>query len=149
MPMTTVKTTTRKFEQGNAVRCECNGFSIILEPTSTTQGANANMNPMEAVLCALGGCEALVSMNYAKSNNINLKDVYVEIEGNLDSDGMSVQNVKPGFKDIKCNVYLDTDANDEQVKALTDFIKNKGPVVDTIKNSVQLDIKSVVRASVK
>lgn len=148
MPMTTVKATIRKFEQGNAVRCECNGFSIILEPPSTTQGTNANMNPMEAVLCALGGCEVLASMNYAKNNKLNLKDVYVELEGNLDSDGMSVQNAKPGFKDIKCNVYLDTDANDQQVKELTDFIKNKGPVVDTIKNPVQLDIKSVVRTTI-
>lgn len=69
------------------------------------------------------------------------------MEGNLDSDGMSVQSVKSGFNDIKCKVYLDTDAKDQQVKELTEFVNNKAPVVDTIKNPVQLEIKSMVRAS--
>lgn len=147
MPMKTLKTTIKKFEQGNAVRCECNGFSITLEPTAETPSENSTMNPMEAVLCALGGCEAFISMNYAKNNNIQLKDVYVEIEGNLDSDGVIEKNIKPGFSDIKCKIYLDTDANDEQVNALTNFVNSKAPVVDTIKNPVKVDIQSVVRAA--
>lgn len=149
MPITSVRATTKKIPEKNVVSCESREFSFNLEQTAERGGINSAMNPMEAMLCSLGSCITLVASNYAKNNNIALRDIWVELEGDFDTDGMTMNNVKSGYSNIRCKIHLDTDASSDQVNALMNFIKNKAPVVDTIQSGVKIQMENVVMASTR
>ncbi|MBC2581016.1 OsmC family protein [Clostridium sp. DJ247] len=143
MPITTVKSTTKKIKDKNSVICESRGFNFTLEPTAENDNMNSAMNPMEALLGSLGACVTLITLNHAKNNGINIEDIWVELEGDLDSDGTMSPNIKSGYTDIRCKVHIDTDASQEQISNLMDTVKSKAPVADTIQSGVKLDIVNI------
>lgn len=148
MPPLTVKAITKSINNSTTVKCESRGFSFTLEQTKEEPEKNYAMNPMEAILCSLGGCGVITAVNYANKNNIKLNDISIELEGNFDSDGMSgAKSVRPGYEDITCKVILDTDASNEQIDNLIKCINETAPVIDTINNPVNINVEAVVTAN--
>lgn len=147
MPKSTLKATTKSNYNSTTVKCESRGFSFTLQKTEEEPGKNHSMNPMEAVLCALGGCQVISAVNYAKQHNIKLNDISIELEGDFDTVGMmGLNDIRPGYEDIRCKIILDTDASSNEIGRLTKYIKERAPVVDTIENPVRLNVESVIVA---
>lgn len=143
MPITTVKSITKKIKDKNSVICESRGFNFTLEQTAENNSMNSAMNPMEALLGSLGACVTFITLSHAKSSGISIEDIWVDLEGDFDSDGVTSPNIKSGYTDIRCKVHIDTDATQEQIDTLMDTIKSKAPVVDTLQSGVKLDIVSI------
>lgn len=147
MPPLTVKSTATGLYNSTIVKCESRGFTFTLQESEKDPEKNYAMNPMEAVLCALGGCQVITAINYAKEHNFNLDDISAELEGSFDTDGMmGVKAIRPGYSNIRCKLLLDTDESPEKIDGLVKAIEKKAPVVDTINNSVKLQIEAVVVA---
>ena len=65
------------------------------------------MNPVEALLSALGGCKCIVARAFAKKHKINLKNVEIELEGTLDPDGFLGRNLMQRLVSSYCNEVQD------------------------------------------
>ncbi|WAA13380.1 OsmC family protein [Fervidibacillus halotolerans] len=143
--METFKATTKILEGGLSVESSSRNFKVVLDEPKSLGGTDKGMNPVELVLCALGGCQGIVAKAYAKHKGIDLKDFRVELEGDLDVRGFKGDpNVRPGFQEIRFKMYMKTDASPEKVKEFAQFIENTCPVGDSLTNGVSLKLSDVV-----
>lgn len=56
MAVETFKAVSKKLPEGLAVESEVRGFKMVLDEPKEMGGTNKGMNPVEALLCALGSC---------------------------------------------------------------------------------------------
>ena len=71
----TVFKATAESTGGLKVKCSSRNFEFILDEPKEMGGSNEGMNPVEAMLSALGGCQCIVARSFAKMHKINLKDI--------------------------------------------------------------------------
>ncbi len=123
--------------EGLKVNCEANNHKIILDEPAELGGTNVGMNPVEALLCALGACKTIVTKTVAEKMRIDLEAVEVVCDGVLDPDGfLGVNpNAKVGFSKIETTFNFKTSAPKEKLEKLVKFVESHCPVMDTIMNS--------------
>ena len=122
---------------GLKVSCTSRNFEFILDEPKSLGGSNEGMNPVEALLASLGACKVIVARSFANSHGINLKDIRIELEGELDPDGFMGKNkeAKIGFSTIVSKFYIDSTNTDEEISNFVAFIDRTCPVADTIKHA--------------
>lgn len=144
MPKTVFKATAH-LQKGMQVKAKSRGFELTIDEPKGLGGTDTGMNPVEVVLCALGACQSIVARAYARKFNIKFDDFWVEVEGDLDTDGfMNKSDVRRGYSDIRYNIHIKTDAPKEKVEEFVTFIENTCPVGDTIANPVNLKLNDIV-----
>jgi uncharacterized OsmC-like protein len=135
MPIATFKAKSKLIE-GLQVDSTVRNFSIRMDEPVNLGGTDTGMNPVEALLAALGSCLAIVAGAFAKSQGIELEDFWVEIEGDLDPDGFlrGAEGVRRGFQEVRFTPHIKTSASEEEVQKFMTFIKNRCPVSDNLMN---------------
>ncbi|OEF99051.1 peroxiredoxin [Vulcanibacillus modesticaldus] len=124
-----------KLEEGLFVEADVRGFKVNMDEPEQLGGTNKAMNPVELLLCSLGGCLLISITAFSKELQIELKDCQVEVTGDLDPDGFFGKNkdVRVGFSQIRYNLEIVTDAPDEKIEKLFQLLKERCPVSDTLK----------------
>lgn len=142
----TFKVIASKSPEGLQVESEARGFKLIMDEPKRLGGTNTGMNPVEALLCTLGSCQAIVAFAFAKANGINLEGFHVELEGDLDPDGfMGInENVRNGYQEIRYTMHFKSDASKEKLEKFASFIEARCPIADCLKNGVPLKLTNVV-----
>jgi uncharacterized OsmC-like protein len=141
----TVKATAKKVPGGLTVENEARNFKIIMDEPKDMGGTNKGMNPIEAVLCALGSCQVIVAAAFAKSQNFKFEECFVELEGDFDPEGfMGNPNIRNGFQDIRFNVHFKTDETQEACDKFAEFMAQQCPVEDNLVNGVPVTRTSVI-----
>lgn len=142
----TFKVVAKKTDKGLQVESETRGFKMILDEPEELGGTNTGMNPVEAILCALGSCQTIVAYSFAEANGINLEGFYVELEGDLDPDGFMgiAEGVRNGFQEIRYSMHFKSDASKEELEKYAHFIEHRCPVGDCLTNGVPLKLSKVV-----
>ena len=144
MPQTTFKASAH-LQEGVKVLARSRNFEFTIDEPKDLGGTDTGMNPVEVVLAALGACQAIVARVYAKKFNIQFDDLWVELEGDLDTDGfMNISDVRRGYSEIRYNIHISTDAPKEKLAEFVHFIENTCPVGDTIANPVSLKLNEIV-----
>lgn len=131
---------TTTLKEGMKVECSARDHKIVLDEPKELGGTDLGMNPVEAVLCALGACKCIVARCFAKAHKVDLKDFKIELEGDLDPDGFMGKNpdAKIGFSEIRSKIYIESDSPEEDIKKFVEFIDRTCPVADTLSNSPKL-----------
>lgn len=138
MPLTTFKAMTRS-KGGTQVEGESRGFRVIIDEPEEMSGTDKGMNPVELVLNSLGACQIITTMAYAPQFGVELKDMWVELEGDIDLAGFEgVEGVKSGYQEIRFNTHLVTDSPEEKVKELAATVERICPVGDTLRSNTKL-----------
>lgn len=121
---------------GLKVYCESRGKEILLDEPIADGGTDEGMNPIEAVLSALGACKCIVAKAFARSQGIRLTSIRIEVEGEFDPDGYLGRNpdAKIGFSHITERFIVEADNTPEQIEAFLDFMDARCPVKDTLTN---------------
>lgn len=111
-------------------------MSFTLDEPAELGGTNKGMNPVEALLGALGACKCIVVRSFGPAHGIKLNDVKVECSGVLDPDGFMGKNpgAKIGFSEIHTRFHIDADNTREELVAFLDFVESHCPVQDTLSN---------------
>jgi len=145
MAKETFKATSRSVG-GLVVDSSARDFKITIDEPASLGGSNTGMNPVEALLCALGACEVIVARAFAQANDIEFSDFRVELEGDLDTDGFlkGKPGVRNGFSEIRTTMHIKTDASAEKVEAFAAFIESRCPVGDTLTAGTTINNKVVV-----
>lgn len=144
--LTTFKATAKKLPEGLQVETQSSGFKIIMDEPESLGGTNQGMNPVEALLCALGACQTIVASAFAQAKGFKFEEFHVELEGDLDPDGfMGLADVRPGFQEIRFNMHFKTDETQEKAEEFAAFIERTCPVGDCLENGVKLVLAGVIR----
>lgn len=142
----TFKAVVKKLPGGLQVEAQARNFRFVLDEPKELGGTDHGMNPVEAVICALGACQTICAYAFAQSQGINLRNFYVEVEGDLDPDGFQGKNpnVRNGYQEVRYCMHFDTDATQAEVEAFASFIESRCPVGDIIANPVPMKCTGVV-----
>ncbi|WP_188393105.1 OsmC family protein [Compostibacillus humi] len=145
MPETVVKSTARLTE-GLQVKVKSRNFEVTVDEPKDLGGTDTGMNPVELVLGALGACQAIVARSFAAKNDMTFNDFWVELEGDLNTDGFLgiSDEVRKGYSEIRYNIHIDTDEPREKVEKFIAFIENTCPVGDTLANPVNLKLNDII-----
>ncbi|MCP9470747.1 MAG: OsmC family protein [Nitrospira sp.] len=104
-------------------------------------GNDEGANPVEYVLHALAACLTTSLVYHAAARGIRIESVESTLEGDLDLQGFLglSDQVRRGYKEVRVNFTITSDATAEQLKELTKF----SPVHDIISNPVPVSISIV------
>jgi uncharacterized OsmC-like protein len=139
MPIATFKAKS-KLVEGLQVDNTIRNFMIRMDEPVTLGGTDTGMNPVEALLAALGSCLTIVAGAFAEAHDIDLEEFWVELEGDLDPDGFlrGVEGVRNGFQEVRFKPHLKTSASKEKVLEFVNFIKSRCPVSDNLINETKV-----------
>jgi uncharacterized OsmC-like protein len=104
-------------------------------------GKDQGANPVEYVLHALAACLTTSLVYHAAARGIRIESVESTLEGDLDLQGFLglSDQVRRGYKEVRVNFTITSDATAEQLKELTKF----SPVYDIVSNPVPVSISIV------
>ncbi|MEO0493946.1 MAG: OsmC family protein [Actinomycetota bacterium] len=104
-------------------------------------GTDTAPNPVEQVLGALGNCLAVGYAANASDAGIELRDLRIELEGDLDLHTfLGLADGNAGFSGVTVNVHLDADAPAEELAALHEKVTSTSPVGHTLARALPVDI---------
>lgn len=131
---------TTKLTEGVKVECTARNHSLVLDEPKELGGTDTGMNPLEAALCALGACKCIVARLFAKAHEIDLQDFKVDLEGDLDMDGVMGKNkdAKIGFLEIRSKVYIKSGSPKDKVEEFVRFIDKTCPVAASLADSPKM-----------
>lgn len=130
-------------KDGLTMDCKSRDFNFILDEPKELGGNDVGMSPVECLLNAIGACKAIVARSFAPAHELDIKNIRIELEGDLDLDGFMGLNkdAKIGFSNIVTNYYFETDEDEAKLAEFVKFIDRTCPVIDTIVNTPNLDSK--------
>ncbi len=104
-------------------------------------GTDSGPNPVEQVLAALGNCLAVGYAANATVAGIELKDLRIDLEGDLDLHAfLGLKDGNAGYDNISVRVHIDSDAPAEAIQALHDKVVGTSPVGHTLARPVPVKI---------
>lgn len=115
-------------------------FEFIMDEPANLGGTDTGMNPVEAILSAVGGCKVIVARSFARAHQIKLKDIKITVNGELNSDGFTGKDPEAKIGLTNLNTHYQIDANNtlEEINNFVKFIEETCPVVDTIINKPKM-----------
>lgn len=118
-------------------------FVLDADEPPVLLGKDHGANPVEYVLHALAACLTTSLVYHAAARGIRIDSVESTLEGELDLQGFLglSDQVRRGYKEIRVNFAITTDATAEQLKELTRF----SPVHDIVSNPVPVSISIVTQ----
>ena len=137
--LTTFKAKATKLPDGMQVETQSRNFKILIDEPKTLGGTDVAMSPVEALLCALASCQAIVAAAFARAHKVSFEDFHVEVEGDIDLDGfMGKADVRVGFQEIRYTMHFKTDEPREKMEKFVEFIERTCPVGDSLEHKVKL-----------
>jgi uncharacterized OsmC-like protein len=123
-------------------------FRLRLDQAPALGGADAGPNPVEVVLAALGACQEITYRLYAEALGIPLDHVSVKVEGRQDLRGFfsADEGVRPGFRDIRAVVEIDSPASKDEIQRLKEAVDTHCPVLDILRNVTPTKLELVHNA---
>jgi uncharacterized OsmC-like protein len=106
-------------------------------------GTDTAPNPVEQLLAALGNCLAVGYAANATAAGIEIKDLRIELEGDLDLHTFLGLNPdgNAGYEAIRAQVTVDSDADPEAIEAVHRQVLGTSPVGHTLSRAVPLQIE--------
>ena len=143
-PETALVTLSAKGRIGENVTCKIETGKARVEAGlhPATGGDGQSACSADMLLEALVGCAGVTLSAVATALNIPLRGATVTAEGDLDFRGtLGVsKDVPVGFKEIRLNFDLDTDATDEQVATLIRLAERYCVVYQTLSHPANISV---------
>ncbi|MGD9678656.1 MAG: OsmC family protein [Vulcanibacillus sp.] len=125
---------TTTLKDGFFVEAEAREFKITMDEPKDLGGTNKAMNPVELLLCSLGGCLTISVSAFSKATKVDLTNCHVEVTGDLDPDGFLGKNneVRVGLTQIRYNIEIESDSPQENIDRLIQMVEERCPISDTL-----------------
>jgi len=139
------RTTINKFYGAQKELSHKKPFELDADEPPLLLGEDQGPNPVEYALTALAACVTTSIVYHAAAKGIKLKSVESKLEGDIDLRGFLgiSKDVSPGYKEIRMNFKIESDAPAEQMKELIEFAPSLSPVFNTITRAVPVKVKLV------
>ena len=99
-------------------------------------------NPVEYILHGMAGCITTTLVFHAAARGIEIEEVETSFEGDIDLRGfLSMdKDVRKGYEEIRVNIDVKANCQDEEICELVEFAKNHSPVFDIVQNPVPVKL---------
>ncbi|MFT4739976.1 MAG: putative OsmC-like protein [Marivirga sp.] len=116
------------------------GFQFYIDAPQAFSGSNQAPTPFEFILAGYAGCINVVAHLTAKELGISLKDLDINISGDLNTDKMFGKSVKyrAGYKTIYVALKTSTVIAQELKARWLKAIDNRCPVSDNLANTTPI-----------
>ena len=124
-------------------------FAVEVDEPPALGGKDRAPNPVEYALAALATCQEITYRLHADALGIPLKDISVQLEGELDLRGFfgAAKGVRPGFLSITGSVSFDSEAPAEDLQHLKSVVDAHCPVLDLFNNATPVRIAIAERVA--
>ncbi len=114
-------------------------FVLDADEPHVLLGKDQGANPVEFVLHALAACLTTSLVYHAAARGIRIESIESKLEGDLDLQGFLglSDQVRHGYKQIRVNFTIKSDAPAKDLEELTKF----SPVFDIVSNPVPVSIQ--------
>lgn len=114
-------------------------FVLDADEPHVLLGKDQGANPVEFVLHALAACLTTSMVYHAAARGIQVASIESKLEGDLDLRGFLglSDQVRRGYKQIRVNFTIKSDASAKDLEELTKF----SPVFDIVSNPVPVSIQ--------
>jgi len=122
------------------VECEVRDHTIVIDQPADMGGSDAGPNPIEALLIALGSCQATMAAIIASQKRIDLAGFSIEIEGDYDLDSLmgKTEEEQTGMIEIRQKIFIDADLTDEEKKEFFEEVHARCPVTGSFLEKTQI-----------
>jgi uncharacterized OsmC-like protein len=116
------------------------GFELRLDEPPELGGSDTGPNPVEAVLAALGSCQAIVYRAYANVLGLQIDRIEVEARGYLDVRGfLGNPSVAPGFQRVAFTARVSSPESAERIRELASLVEQHCPVLDILRTPLAVE----------
>jgi len=138
-------TTIDEFDQADE-RIQTREFRIEGDEPEEILGERTAPNAVELLLAALGSCLSVGYAANAAAMGIDLEGLRFEMDGDVDLRGFLglEEEVRPGYEEITCTTYIESDAEADELAALRERVEATSPLIDSITNEVPIETELVV-----
>lgn len=120
------------------VSCKSRGIELLIDVPTREPGTGNHLNPVESLLNTMGACQLITAKTYANFLGIDLQELWIEMEGDLDSAGFKAKDIRSGLQSIRSHIHIKSDAPQEKIEKFIAIVEQKCPVADTIRNSAEI-----------
>ncbi len=105
-------------------------------------GNNAGPNAVELALTGLASCLAVGFSYNAAAQGIHLDELSFRLEGDIDLHAFLglTDKIRPGYQNIRVVYRVKSDAPQDKLTALCDYVQKTSPVMDIIRNPVPVSV---------
>lgn len=129
MAVTTFKTVVKSIRNEE----DSCGFKMIFNEDDNVNLPMIERNYIEMQLNSLGACHMITAKTHSPRFEVEIEDMWVEVEGDLDLEAMKGNiGLNTKFAEIRFMMHFVTDAMEEQIKELVKEVKRLCPVSDSI-----------------
>ena len=117
-------------------------FTLIIDEPEGLGGTDEGANPVEFLLAAYAGCLNVMGHIVARELGIGLKSIRIEAEGDLNPAKVFGQPTtdRPGYKEIRVNIFPESDADETALSRWLEIIESRCPVNDNLINPTPVKI---------
>ena len=124
------------------IEAETRNFTMKIDEREQMQGDDEAPNPIEYQLASLAGCLNVVGTYIAKKEQLDIKNKQFNVEAEINPEGFknNSNNIKPGLKQIKVNVKVQTTEEEPKIQEWLKKVEEQCPITDTLKSKTSIDI---------
>ena len=130
-----------KSQSSAKTRIKVRDFELLVDEPQDLGGTNEAPNPVEYILAGYAGCINVVAHIVAKEQNIQLKDLEIDIDGDLDPArlfGTSFEE-RAGYRNINVSLKTSTKLNQGQRIKWLKEVEYRCPVNDNFTNKTPIN----------
>ncbi|MDD2352372.1 MAG: OsmC family protein [Atribacterota bacterium] len=118
--------------KGTQIESETRGFTMLMDKPLEENGTNLAPKPAEISLQALGSCLLFACLYAADRLNVTIDGLKVNLEGEIVPGGWidEQQNKRPGFKNVKYEILINTKHSEEEVEKVHNLALKASPMYD-------------------
>jgi len=129
-------------DTGTKTTVSVRDFEFVVDEPAELGGTNEGPNPVEYLLGAWAGCLNVVAQKVCEEHDVDLASLDIGVEGDLDPRkfmGMA-DEPRAGFQEIRVELAVDTDADDETLETIREEVEARCPVGDNIMDPTPADV---------
>lgn len=118
-------------------------FKLVVDEPAAMGGTDDGPNPLEYLLAGYAGCINVVAHLVAREQGINIRKLNIVVDGDINPArfmGLSNDD-RTGFKIIRINIVIDTDAAQPAIDKWLEAVENRCPINDNIRNITPVEMK--------
>lgn len=125
------------------IESDVRGHRMIIDQSEKGGGLNLGPSPLEYMMLSLAGCLITIGKIVAHQRRIELRDMRVEVEGDLDPAVLlgKRDDKRAGFTEFRVKTYIDADMTHEEKVEFLHEVDRRCPVSDNFANESTIKLE--------
>lgn len=118
-------------------------FKLVVDEPAGLGGTDHGPNPVEYLLAGYAGCLNVVAHLVAKELSLDIKKLTINVDGDINPARLFGQSFedRAGFKIIRVNIAIDTEAEQSLIDQWLKEVENRCPINDNLRNPTPVEVK--------